>query len=112
MEGRSRKTWGKPSTVPELKEEPSRPEALTPAGADPSYLEYLAVLQERNRVLRELRRQEELRVATEKERERGFEVNFPEANQERLRLKEERAQLGQGQQPLTIHGPGAIYEEM
>lgn len=91
MEGtRSRKTWAKPTSPPELKEGSSRPEALTSAGVDPSYREYLAVLQEKNRLLKDLKKQEELRVAAEKERERGFEVNFLGANQERLRLKEER----------------------
>ncbi len=88
--GKPRKTWAKPTAIPELKETSCRPEALTSAGVDPSYREYLAVLQEKNRLLKDLRKQEDQRLAAEKERERGFEVNFLGANQERLRLKEER----------------------
>jgi hypothetical protein len=88
MEGnRPRKTWAKPEALPEIKETAGRLDSLTTAGVDPSYREYLAVLQEKNRLLKELKKQEEARVAAEKERERGFEVNILGANQERLKLK-------------------------
>ena len=99
MDGtKPRKTWAKPISPPELKEGSARPEALTSAGVDPSYREYLAVLQEINRLLKDLRRHEELRLSSEKERERGFEVNFLGANQERLRLKEERHAISSSHQ--------------
>jgi hypothetical protein len=59
-------------------------------GVDPSYREYLAVLQEKNRILKELRKKEEDRLAAISERERGFDLNFKGANEDRIRRKQER----------------------
>ncbi len=76
--------------APVLKETEGKNEALSSAGVDPSYREYLAVMQEKNRILKEFRRKEEDRQAALLERERGFELNFTGANEERLRLKEKQ----------------------
>ena len=63
-----------------------------PQGVDPSYREYLAVLQEKNRILKELRKKEEDRVAALTERERNFDLNFKGANEDRIKRKQEQEQ--------------------
>ena len=65
---------------------------LVPQGVDPSYREYLAVLQEKNRILKELRKKEEDRVAALTERERNFDLNFKGANEDRIKRKQEQEQ--------------------
>lgn len=90
-----------------------RNEALSAQGVDPSYREYLAVLQEKNRIMRELRKKEEERQSAISERERGFDLNFKGANEDRIRRKQEREQAAGGRAPRAgsagaRHGaPGA-----
>ena len=88
-----RKTWAAAGSI-QLKETegPGRNEVLSAQGVDPSYREYLAVLQEKNRILRELRKKEEERQAAISERERGFDLNFKGANEDRIRRKQVREQ--------------------
>jgi len=75
---------------------------------DPSYREYLKVLQEKNRMLRALRAKDEEARRAQAARERGFETNFAGANQDRIRLKEERAQGAPGSgAPRAARGPAA-----
>jgi hypothetical protein len=102
-EGVRRKTWER-GVVPVLKETEGRNEALSSAGVDPSYREYLAVMQEKNRILKEMRRKEEERQAALLERERGFELNFTGANEERLRLKEKEKQQTSNKR-FPLRGP-------
>ena len=61
---------------------------------DPSYREYLRVLQEKNRMIKALRAKEAESNNVQAQRERGFETNFAGANMDRIRLKEERSQGG------------------
>jgi hypothetical protein len=98
MQDPGRKTWAAAGSV-HLKETEGRNEALGSQGVDPSYREYLAVLQEKNRMLRELRRQEEERQAAISERERGFDLNFKGANEDRIRRKQEREQASGARAP-------------
>ena len=97
-DGSGRKTWGTAGSI-HLKETEGRNEALGQQGVDPSYREYLAVLQEKNRILKELRKKEEDRQAAISERERGFDLNFKGANEDRIRRKQEREQAAGGRAP-------------
>ena len=58
-----------------------------------------AVLQEKNRILKELRKKEEDRLAAITERERGFDLNFAGANEERIRRKKESEKTATGRAP-------------
>lgn len=98
QDGSGRKTWDTAGSI-HLKETEGRNEALSSQGVDPSYREYLAVLQEKNRILKELRKKEEERQAAISERERGFDLNFKGANEDRIRRKQEREQLAGGKAP-------------
>lgn len=71
----------------------------SPQGVDPSYREYLAVLQEKNRIMKELRKKEDDRQAVITERERGFDLNFKGANEDRVRRKQEREQAAGARVP-------------
>lgn len=111
--GGRRKTWDRAAAPVVFKETEGRNAALSAAGVDPSYRDYLGALQvrrngrtlhppsfetaphckrnsifrrkvpsqEKNRAIREMRTQEETRLAAVQERERGFELNFAGANE-------------------------------
>lgn len=87
-----RRTWAAAGSIHLKEDAERRNEALSAQGVDPSYLEYLAVLQEKNRIMKELRKKEEDRQAAIFERERGFDLNFKGANEDRIRRKQEREQ--------------------
>lgn len=93
--GGGRKTWQR-GPAPIFKEIEGRNEALSSAGVDPSYREYLAVMQEKNRILKDLRRKDADKQKAIVERERGFELNFAGANEERLKLKEKTSNPKRG----------------
>ncbi|EKX52364.1 hypothetical protein GUITHDRAFT_134046 [Guillardia theta CCMP2712] len=89
-----RKTWDRTGQAVNIKDTDVKSDSLAGKGVDPSYREYLAVLQEKNRILRELRKKEEKKKEALAQRERGFEVNFLGANEERIRKKQENDKGG------------------
>jgi len=94
-----RRTWAAAGSIHLKEDAERRNEALSAQGVDPSYREYLAVLQEKNRIMKELRKKEEDRQAAISERERGFDLNFKGANEDRIRRKQEREQAAGSRAP-------------
>ena len=71
-----RKTWDRTGQAVNIKDTDVKSDSLAGKGVDPSYREYLAVLQEKNRILRELRKKEEKKREALAQRERGFEEHL------------------------------------